>query len=165
MFYSRLQVEGIFKKEWEGCRRLLKLMKMRNLSHLNDIYDVQDVYILGVITEYRWQKFKEDTGFDPRCFTSASTLSGAIERVKSKIVIIYRKEIKTVELMERLLSGGYSSVHTKVGFDTEMFTQKSTGNLAKKDKIGDDLRNIYGEPDEKCQRKVPMQNLIDLWKK
>ena len=98
-------------------------------------------------------------------FTSASTLSGAIERVKSKIVIIYRKEIKTVELMERLLSGGYSSVHTKVGFDTEMFTQKSTGNLAQKDKIGDDLRNIYGEPDEKSQRKVLMQNLIDLWKK
>ena len=75
-------------------------MKMRNLSDFNDMYDVQDVYILGVITEYRWQKFKEDTGFDPRCFTSASTLSGAIERVKSKIVIIYPKELETVELME-----------------------------------------------------------------
>ena len=67
MFYSRLQDEGIFKKEWEGCRKLLKLMKMRNLSDFNDMYDVQDVYILGVITEYRWQKIKEDTGFDPRC--------------------------------------------------------------------------------------------------
>ena len=57
----------------------------------------------------------EDTGFYPRCFTSASTLSGAIEWVKSKVVITYPKDIETKELMERLLSVN-SSVHTRVGF-------------------------------------------------
>ena len=55
---------------------------VRNFSDFNGIYNVQDIYILGVITEYRWQKIQEDMGFDPRCFTSASTFSGKIERVK-----------------------------------------------------------------------------------
>ena len=76
-----------------GCK-LFKLLKMRNLKDINDIFKAQDVYTLDVITEYRWQKIKEDTGFDPRCFTSASTLSGAIERVKSKIVITSPKTSK-----------------------------------------------------------------------
>ena len=66
--------------------------------------------------------------------------------------------------MERLLSYGYSSVHTRVGFDIAMFRPKSKEYLVQNDKIVDDLRNIYGEPDEKSQRKVLMQNLIDLWK-
>ena len=57
---------------------------MRNLSDFHYIYNIQDVIIIAVILEYRWQKIKDDTGFDPRCFTSASTLSSAIERIKSK---------------------------------------------------------------------------------
>ena len=164
MCYSRLQSKGISQKEWEGCHKLFKLLKMRNLNDFNQIYNIQDIFILGVITEYRWQKIKEDMGFDPRCFTSACTLCCTIENVKSKIVITYPKDIKTVELIERLFSGGYSSVHMTVGFDFEMFTPKSKEYLAQKDKIFDDLRNIDDEPDEKSQRKVLMQNLIDLWK-
>ena len=68
-FYSRLRDEGISQKEWEGCRKLFKVLKMRNLSDFNDIDNIQDVFILGVILEYRWQKMKDETGFDPRCFT------------------------------------------------------------------------------------------------
>ena len=56
--------------------------------------------------------------------------SRAIERVKSKIVITFPKDIETVELMERWLSGGYSSVQTRVGFDNEMLTPKSKECLA-----------------------------------
>ena len=82
-------------------------------------------------------------------------------------MLLQTSNIKTVKLKEKLLSGGYSSVHTKIEFDTEMFTLKSKEYfkeyLSQKDKIVDDLRNIYGEPDEKSQRKVLMQNLIDLW--
>ena len=54
---------------------------MRNLSDFNDINNVQDVYISFVILKYRWEKIKESTGFSPRCFTYASTLSGATKRV------------------------------------------------------------------------------------
>ena len=74
-------------KNTEGCRKLFKRLKMRNLSDFNNIYNIQDVFILGVILEYRWQKIKDETRFDPRCFTSASTLSGAIERIKSKLIL------------------------------------------------------------------------------
>ena len=63
-----------------------------------------------------------------------------------------------------MLSGGYSSVRTSVGFDTEMFTPESKELLGQRDKIVDDLGNIYGESDEKSKKKVLVQNLIDLWK-
>ena len=41
--------------------------------------------------------------FDPSYFTSACTLSGAIERVKSKLIITHPKYVETVELTESLL--------------------------------------------------------------
>ena len=88
----------------------LSELRMRNLSDFNDIYNIQDVYILGVILEYRWQKIKDSTGFNPRCFTSASTLSVAIERVKSKVILAYPRDVEIADLVEKLLSGGYSSV-------------------------------------------------------
>ena len=105
---------------------------MRNLSDFNDIYNIQDVIISAVILEYHWQKIK-DTGFDPRCFTSASTLSGAIERIKSKDILTFPTNVETVDLMEKILNGGYSSVHTRLGFDTEMFTSKSEKYMKEKD--------------------------------
>ena len=113
-FYSRLRDEGISQKEWEDCRKFYKMLRIRDFSDFNN---VQDVYILGVILEYRWQKIKEATGFDPRCFTSASTLSIAIERIKVKVIL-------TFPLFESLLSGGYSSVHTRLGFSTEILTPR-----------------------------------------
>ena len=97
---------------------------MRNLSDFNDNNNIQVVFILDVILEYRWQKIKDETGFDPRCFTSVSTLSGTIERIKSKVILTYPRNVAVVDFMESVLSGGYSSVHTRLGFDTEMFTPK-----------------------------------------
>ena len=84
-------------------------MRMRKLSDFNDTYNVQDVITLGVILENRWQKIKKTTGFDPKCFTSVSTLSGTIERVKSKVIITLRKDVETVELIESL-SGTLQSI-------------------------------------------------------
>ena len=114
---------------------------MRNLNDFNDIYNIQDVYILGVILEYRWQKTKDSTSFNARCFRSASTLSSAIERVKSKVLLTYPRDVEIVDLMEKLSSRGYSSVHTRLGFNTEMFTAKSREYLNEKDQIVDELRN------------------------
>ena len=94
--------------------------------------NLQDVIILAVILEYRWQKIKNNSGFDLRCFTSASTLSGAIEQIKSKVILRFPFSIEIVDLMENLLSGGYSSVHTCLGFDTEIFTPKSKENIEQK---------------------------------
>ena len=123
-FYSRMRDEDISQKELEGCKKLCKMLKMRNLSDFNDIYNIQDVIILAVILEYRWQKIKENTGFDPRRFTSASTLSGTIERIKSRVILTYPRNVEIVDHIESLLSRGYSSVHTRLGFSEEMFTPK-----------------------------------------
>ena len=117
---------------------------MRNLSDFNDIYNIQDLYILGINLENRWQKIKDSTGFNPRCFMSASTLSGTIERVKSKVILMDPRNVEIVDLMEELLSGGYSSVHARLSFNTEMFMPKSKEYFDEKDQIVDELRNLYG---------------------
>ena len=96
---------------------------MRSVKDVNHSYNIQDVVVLSVMLEHWWQKIKVSTGFDPRCFTSASTFSGAIERVKSKIFITFPKGIET-ELAESLLSRGYSSVHLRLGFDNEILPLK-----------------------------------------
>ena len=94
---------------------------------------------------------KDETRFDPRCSTSASTLSGAIERIKSKVILTYPRNVEVVDLMESLLSGGYSSVHTRLGFYTEMFTPKSADYVKQKDDIIEQLRNLYDEKNEKTE--------------
>ena len=108
-------------------------------------------------------KIKDKTGFDPRCFTSASTLNGAIERIKSKVILSYPRNIE-VDLMESLLSGGCSSVHSRLSFDTEMFTPNSAEYMKQKDGNIEQLRNLYGEKNEKTEKKRLNQLLYDLFK-
>ena len=109
-------------------------------------------------------KIKDKTGFNTRSFTSASTLNGAIERIKSKVILRYPRNIEVVDLMESLLSGGYSSLHTRLSFDTEMFTPNRAEYMKQKDGIIEQLRNIYGEKNEKTEKKRLNQPLYDLLK-
>ena len=74
-------------------------------------------------------------------------MSGAIERIKSKVILTFPRSVEIVDLMESLLSGGYSSVHTRLGFNTEMFTPKSKEYIEQKNNI-EKMRNVCGEPDE-----------------
>ena len=61
----------------------------------------------------------------------------------------YPRNAEIVELMESLLSGGYSSVHTRLGFDTEMVTPKNQEHMKEKDEIIEQMRNLYVENNEK----------------
>ena len=110
---------------------------MRNVSYFNDIYNIQDVYIFIVILDNRWQKIK--TGFDHRCFTSAGILSRAIERIKSKVTLTFPKDVETV--------------HTRLGFDTEMFTPKSLEYVKENNEIVKKPRNLYSEKNAKAEGK------------
>ena len=127
---------------------------MRNLSDFNNTYNIQDVIILAVILEYKWQKIKEDTGFDLRCFTSVSTLSGAIERIKSKVILTDPQNV------ESLLSRGYSSVHTRLVSDTDMFTPKSPKYMKEKDEIIEQMRNLRSEKNEKSEKKKLSKSIV-----
>ena len=66
--------------------------------------------------------------------------------------------------MESLLSGGYSSVHTRLGFDTEMFTPKSPKYMKEKYEIIEQMRNLCGEKNEKSRKKKLNKRLYDLFK-
>ena len=134
------------------------------MCDFNGIYNIHKVFILGVILEYRWQKIKDEIGFDPRCFTSGSNLSGAIERIKLKLILTYPRNVEVVDLMESLLSGGYSSARTRLGFDTKMFASKSAEYMKQKDDIIEQLTNLYSEKKEKTEKKRLKQLLYDLFK-
>ena len=60
--------------------------------------------------------------------------------------------------MESLLSGGYSSAHSRLRFDTEMFTPKSPEYIKEKDEIIEQMRNLYGEKNAKKKRKEKSQS-------
>ena len=66
--------------------------------------------------------------------------------------------------MDRVLSGRYSSVHTRLGFDTEIFTPRSPEYVEQKEDIINNLRDLYGENNEKQKRKKLMDKLYSLWK-
>ena len=52
--------------------------------------------------------------------------------------------------MESLLSGGYSLVHTRLGFATEMVTPKNQEHMKEKNEIIEQMRNLYVEKNEKA---------------
>ena len=62
----------------------------------------------------------------------------------------YLRNAEIAELMESLLSGGYSSVHTRLGFDTEMVTPKNQEHMKEKDEIIKQMRNLYVKKNEKA---------------
>ena len=66
--------------------------------------------------------------------------------------------------MESLLSGGYSSARTRLGFDTKMFASKSAEYMKQKDDIIEQLTNLYSEKKEKTEKKRLKQLLYDLFK-
>ena len=63
----------------------------------------------------------------------------------------------------KILSGGYSSVHTRLDFDTEMFTPKSEKYMKEKDWILEDIKSVIGNPDEKVKTKKLNKELHELF--
>ena len=66
---------------------------------------------------------------NPRIINSASKLSGCIQREKSKCIIALPINNVEMEVFEKAICGGFSSVNTRLSFDTEMLMP----NLTKKD--------------------------------
>ena len=93
---------------------------MRDLSDLNDLYNVQDVIILLEVIENRFQKIMEMTDYNPRIINSASKLSGCIQREKSKCILALPTNNIQMDIFEKTVCGGYSSVNNRLSFDTEL---------------------------------------------
>ena len=91
---------------------------MRHLDDLNDLDNVQDVILLSEIIENRFEAMHKTYGFNPKKYNSASAMSGYIEREMSKIILALPTKLDHVEIFEQTVTGGFSSVNTRLAFDT-----------------------------------------------
>ena len=128
-FYSSLKDESVDEMSYQNAKTLFLTLKMRNLSDLNDLYNAQDVIILLEIIENRFQQIQDMTDYNPRIINSASKLSGCIQREKSKCIIALPTDNIQMEIFEKTVCGGYSSVNNRLSFDTELLMP----NLSKAD--------------------------------
>ena len=90
---------------------------MRNLGDMNDLYNAQDVILLCEIGEKRFQFMHDQYGFNPRKCNSASILSSCIEREMSRVIIALPTSNEVVDLFEQTITGGFSSVYTRLAFE------------------------------------------------
>ena len=93
---------------------------MRHLGDLNDLYNVQDVILLSEIIENRFETMHKTYGFNPKKCNSASAMSGYIEREVFKIILALPTKLDHVEIFEQTVTGGFSSVNTRLAFDTQI---------------------------------------------
>ena len=118
--YSSLKQSNISLEEYENVKYLYKKLQKRNLGDMNDLYNVQDVIKLCEIIENRLEQMYQKFGFNPRKFNSTSTLSGCIQRETSKVIITLPTNFEHA-IFEKTLTGGYSCINNRLGFDTEVF--------------------------------------------
>ena len=59
-------------------------------------------------------------GFNPRKCNSASSMSSYIEREMSRIILALPTKLEHVEIFEQTVTGGFSSVNTRLAFDMEI---------------------------------------------
>ena len=119
-FFSTLKDAEVDNESYENSKKLYILLQMRNLSDLNDLYNVQDVIILLEIIENRFQIIQDKTNYNPRIINSASKLSGCIQREKSKCILALPINNVQMEVFEKTVCGGFSSVNNRLSFDSEI---------------------------------------------
>ena len=66
--------------------------------------------------------------YNPRIINSASKLSGCIQREKPKCILALPIHNTQMEIFEKTLSGGFSSVNTRLSFGTELLMPHLTQN-------------------------------------
>ena len=95
-------------------------MKLKTLGDLNKIYNFQDTLILCEIFEQRAGRLQELFKYNVRKCNSASGFSGCVYCLKSKCSIALPTDAKIIRVFETTLIGGYSSVNTRMAFDSDI---------------------------------------------
>ena len=65
-------------------------------------------------------------GFNPRRCNLASSMSGCIEREMSKVILGLPTKHEHVEIFEETVIGGFSSVNTRLAFDSQILLSNLT---------------------------------------
>ena len=119
-FFSELKESVVNDQDYEDLKFLYQTLKMRNVGDINDLYDTQVVILLTEIIESRFQAMQNTYGFNPRKWNSATSMSGSIEREMLKIILALPTKYEHVEIFEEAVIGGFSSVSTRLAFDTQI---------------------------------------------
>ena len=119
-FFSELKQSTVNEEDYENSKYLYETLKMRNLGDLNDLCNTQDVILLTEIIENGFQVMQNTYGFNPRKRDSASLMSGCIKREMSKIILSLPTKVEHVEIFEQTVMGGFSSVSTRLAFDSQI---------------------------------------------
>ena len=119
-FFSDLKQSAVNYDDYENSKYLYHTLKMRNLGGMSDLYNAQDVILLCEIIESRFQMMNDKYGLNPRKCNSASSMSGCIEREMSRVILVFPTKLEHVEIFEQTVTGGFSSVNTRLAFDTQI---------------------------------------------
>ena len=71
---------------------------------------------------------QDKTSYNPRIINSARKLTGCIQREQSKCILALSINNTQMEIFEKTLSGGFSSVNRRLSFDTELLMSNLTQN-------------------------------------
>ena len=70
--------------------------------------------------------------FNPRKCNAASSMSGGIEGEMSKIILTLPTKYEHYEIFEKTVIGGFSSVNTRLAFDTEILPNSTNAIVEKR---------------------------------
>ena len=137
---------------------------MRNLGDMNDLYNAQDFILLCEIGEKRFQFMHDQYGFNPRKCNSTSILSGCIEREMSRVIIALPTSNEVVDIFEQTITGGFSSVYTRLAFELPNLInqEKSEQKSEEKSEENEEFRESY---DYKICYNIRLNNEKDHSKK
>ena len=130
-FFSKLKENAVNENDYENSKYLYQTLKMRNLGDMNDLYNTQDVILLCEIIENKFQIINDAYGFNPRKCNSPSSMSDYIYREMSRIILALNAKLEHVEIFEQTVTDGFSSVNTRLAFDTRILLP----NLDHKNKL------------------------------
>ena len=119
-FFSELKQCAVNDNHYENSKYLYQTLKIRNLGDMNDLYNAQDIILLCEIIENRFQVMTNTYGFNPRKCNFASSMRSYIEREMSKIILALPTNLEHVEIFEQTITGGFSSVSTRLAFDSQI---------------------------------------------
>ena len=142
-FFSESKESVVTDDDYDNSKYLYLTLKMQNLGDLNDLYNAQDVILLSETIENRFQAMQDTHGFNPRRCNSASSMSGCIERDMSKIILALPTKYDHVKIFEQTVTGGFSSVNTRLAFDSQILLPNITNNV--------DLENDPMNKDFNCK--------------
>ena len=96
-------------------------------------------------------------GFNLRKCNSAGTLSGCIEREILRVIIALPTSNVVVDISEQTITGGFSSVNTRLAFDTEILLQNLI-NQEKSEEKSEENQEFQKNYDYKIYYNIRLNN-------